>query len=637
MKAKNIFQIVLIVLLIFGAGCKKYLDIVPDKTQEIELLFERKDKAYTALATCYHFIPKFDAIFSTYVMASDEITSPIAHNVQGIELMRGKQNTIDPILGYWTGYGATGNGVQSLFEAIRTCNILIENIHNVVDMTDEEKLQWSAEAKFLKAYYHFLLVSNYGPVPIVDENLPISASIEEVRVHRNTVDECFDYIVNTIDEAMVDLPLRVSTSNELGRIDKVIAASLKSRVLLYAASPLFNGNTEFYSTFTDNNGNHLFNQEYDADKWKLAADAAKEAIDLAEAAGLSLFNFAGIELSQDSANIMQDEVQALYNYRYMMTDKWNSELIWGHSDPIISEWWSLQAATLLKNPNATSNEAAWNWVSPSLRMVELYYTNNGLPITEDYSFMYDERYSITPIPAEEKYHAQEGQLTMRLHLQREPRFYASIAFDRGFNRSWSETFELEMRYGEPNGKKNESNDNLLTGYGLKKLNHIDSQGESYSKLITYAWPLIRLAELYLNYAEAYNEYYGPGEEAFNYMDLIRERSAVPSLEEAWGGPFAKTPNKHLDKEGLREIIRQERLIELAFEGHRYFDIRRWKQAHEMFSSPIRGLNIDATEPAFYYMVSDIAQRSFITPRDYLQPIKLDELIRNTNLVQNPGW
>jgi hypothetical protein len=637
MRLKNIVQLLLISIILVTGGCKDYLDIVPDKIQELELVFERKEEAYTALATCYHYLPKYDAIFSTYMMATDEITAPTAHNVEAINMMRGSQNTSSPILSLWSGYGATGSGVESFYRGIRDCNILIENIYNVVDMTDDEKAQWAAEAEFLKAYYHFMLVATYGPIPIVDVNLPISAEIEDVRVKRNSVDECFDYIVTTLDRAIEFLPLRVNSTNELGRVDKVIAAGLKSRVLLYAASPLFNGNTEYYSTFTDHDGEHLFNLNYDAEKWKLAADAALEAINLAESVGLSLYEFSDDLTNFDTTLIEQEEIQALYNYRYMFTDKWNSELVWGHSTPINGEWWSLQAATLLKNQASSSNEAAWKWVSPSLRMVELYYTKNGLPIAEDNSFDYDQRYDVIPVPEEDKFHAQVGENTLKLHLQREPRFYASIAFDRGYNRTWGTKFDLKMRYGEIHGKQNESNDNLLTGYGLKKINHMDSQGDSYGNLVTYAWPMIRLAELYLNYAEAYNQYNGPGDEVYQVLNKIRERSGVPSVEDAWTSPYASSPGKHLDKDGLTEIIQQERMIEMAFEGHRYFDIRRWKKAHELFSTPIKGLSIDQADDQYFYLITNVSQRSFISPRDYLQPIKLDEIIRNSNLVQNPGW
>ena len=125
--------------------------------------------------------------------------------------MKGQQSSSSPKLSYWSGY----NGQGSLWQGIRHCNILIENIHNVVDMSEEEKNAWAAEAKFLKAYYHFLLLTYYGPIPIVDENIPISASDQDVRVKRKPIDEVFQYIVSTIDEAIIDLPF------EMIEVDKV--------------------------------------------------------------------------------------------------------------------------------------------------------------------------------------------------------------------------------------------------------------------------------------------------------------------------------------------------------------------------------------------------------------------------------
>ena len=150
-------------------------------------------------------------------------------------------------MGFWSGYGAAGRGQGSLWEGIRSCNLLIDNIDLVVDMNQEEKNAWAAEAKLLKAYYHFLMLKNYGPIPIVDVNAPIDASDEKLRLYRKPVDEVVEFIINTIDEAMIHLPSRVMATNDLGRLDKVIASGIKSRVSLYAASPLFNGNNEFYS------------------------------------------------------------------------------------------------------------------------------------------------------------------------------------------------------------------------------------------------------------------------------------------------------------------------------------------------------------------------------------------------------
>ena len=493
------------------SNCDEYLDIVPDQTQELDLLFDREESAYNALATCYSYLPKNDDLYSSYVTATDALTTPVAKETAGIRLMKGLQSASSPLMSYWSGYERHG----SLWRGIRSCNILIENMDNVVDMTQEEKDSWKAEAQFLKAYYHFTLLKYYGPIPITDVNLPISANDQEVRVKRNTIDECISYISETIDSAIPNLPLRVLNNNDLGRIDQVIAKAIKSRVLLYAASPLFNGNSEFYSGFVNDEGDHFFNQTYDENKWQLAMEASLDALNTAISQGASLYEFNDTPPVFDEENYEEESVKKLYNIRYSIVDRWNDELLWGHSNPVGTNWWQLQAGSLMKDPTSSSVEAAWQWVAPTLRSVEMYYTENGLPIDEDLTFDYANRYEVTNIPSNQNTNAQFAQRTVNLHLNREPRFYASIGFDRGYNRTWGRIWNLKMRKGETHGRIANSGDYLITGYALKKIVHPDSEGDGYDKIIQYSWPMIRLAELYLNYAEAANEVNGPSQEVYS--------------------------------------------------------------------------------------------------------------------------
>ena len=629
------------ILILSSWACTDYLDIVPEKTQELDLIFKRKTEAYKALATCYSYLPNNDDLYGTSVLMSDELTSPTRQAVNGIEIMQGKQSSNAPILDYWSGF--TGGSWQgSFWNAIRDCNIFIENIHNVPDMTVEEKDTWEAEAEFLKAYYHFLLLRTYGPIPILDENIPISASLDAIRVYRNSTDECFEYVINTIDKAIEDLPNRIDNTLYLGRIDRTIAYAIKSRVLLYAASPLFNGNAEYYAGFKGKDGKVLFNTSYDANKWKLAMEAADTAIQVALANSVKLYTYNGTYNSYDDTYVHYDSINAkyFYNYRYILVDKWNSELIWGNSQPE-TEWWQIQASAMIKSTSASSNEAAWQWLSPSYRMAELYYTKNGLPIDEDLTFDYDNRYDYRKGMSSDLslFDVQAGQETIKLHFDRELRFYATIAFDRGYNRAHGIKQSIKMRYDEaPGGRSGSSNDYLTTGYALKKYIHPDSQGDSYGNLINYPWPIIRLAELYLNFAEAANEYSGPSQKAYDAINTVRARVGLPKVEEVWAdATLARDVNKHISKEGFREIIQQERMIELAFEGHRYHDIRRWKLAENYFNSPILGWNVDENDRDKFYTLSKVQQRVFVSPRDYFQPIKLEELVRNPNLVQNLGW
>ena len=639
MNLKNKFLAIIICSISLFISCEDYLDIVPDGTQELSLLFNRKETAYNALANCYSYLPQNDGTYASYVLLSDELAVPVPKEPNAIKLMKGQQSVSSPLMGYWSGFSATGRGQGSLWEGIRSCNTLIENIDLVVDMTQEEKNQWKAEAKFLKAYYHFLLISNYGPIPIVDVNLPISASDEAVRLDRKTVDECFRYVVETIDAAITDLPERIIGNNDIGRIDQVIAKSIKAKALLYSASPLFNGNTSLYGSFVNANGEHFFNQNNDDSKWGLAAEAAKEALDAAISQGATMYYYTETAPLFDTNNFQFKLVRDQYNNRFAITDPWNSELIWGNSSPVTNgQYWQIQSPAMMKDPTSSSVEASWQWLSPSLRMVETYYTKNGLPINEDLSFEYADRYNITTIGFNQRFYAQFANRTAKLNLNREPRFYASLGFDRGINRTWGSIWNLKMREGEAHGRVANTGDYLVTGYALKKLVHQDSEGDAYNKTITYPWPMMRLSELYLNYAEALNEFSGPSIEVYDALNKIRERAGIPIVQDAWSDvAYAATPNKHTSKEGLREIIQQERMIELAFEGHRYYDIRRWKLAEEYFTTPIKGWSVNEETEANYYQVTDVSQRAFNAPRDYLQPISFIELSRNPNLIQNPGW
>jgi hypothetical protein len=621
------------------SACADYLDVVPDKTQEVELLFERKVTAQGALAACYHFLPQSDVVYQHYSFNSEELIAPLLQsNIPGREIIRGMQNPTSPILGFWDDFYAPQSLQESLFKAIRYCNTFIDNIDRVLNMEYREKQEWKSEAIFLKAYYHFLLFSQYGPIPIIDENLSIDADPEAVRIRREPVDSVVNYIVRTIDLARERLPQRY-TDTEAGRVDQVIAAAIKSRVLLYAASPLFNGNAEYYDRFRDKEGRLLFNIEKDNHKWELAAKAAEEAI----AISLRYTDFyrhdtiANPILPSDSIIYQaENKIKALYNYRYMMTDPWNRELIWGRA--FHTGYWRIQAAAFpMSTAISTSQGAAWSWAAPTLDIAEAYYTKNGLPIDEDKTFDYDRRYSVARIAGDDTLFIEQGSIVPRLHQNREVRFYASIAFDRSYFRIWDDKWTMRMRLGEANGKQN-TGDYSPTGYILKKVQHPKAKSDSYANLNYYPWPIIRLAELYLNYAEALNEWNGPSQEVYDALNAVRERVYLPKIEDVWSNPdLAKTLDKHKDPDGMREIIHAERRIELAFEGNRNFDVRRWREGDKYFRKEALGWSVEQAGATNYYQLTPIFLRSFITPRDYLHPIKHEELQLNSNLVQNPGW
>lgn len=630
------------VCFIILSSCNNYLDIIPDNIATLEYAFRDRVRAEHYLYTCYSYMPKFGS-GDDPGLAADEIYSNPQRSGnfpnRGFDIMYNGNNVTSPILNYWDG----GLGGTSLWQGIRDCNIFLENIDLVRDLEDYDKVRWIAEVKFLKAYYHFYLLRLYGPIPIVRENMPISASPEEVMVYREPVDEVIEYIVELLDEATPDLPLIIENKiTEIGRITQPIALSVKAKVLVTAASPLFNGNPD-YVTFVDNRGKQLFNQAFDETKWSKAMEACKAAIDACHAAGMELYQFSNSSLS------LTDSTRRVLQVSQVITDKWNNETIWGwggtyqagpstgtRENSRFLEQFTI--APLSGDHRLFSGAGAW---APTLKMVELFYSNNGVPIEEDPAYGYSTRYDVTTVPEKDKYYMQPNYSTAKLHLNREARFYGSMGVDGGW---WfglgrfdeDAQWPIQSRSGQLSGRQGIERFSPTSLY-IKKLHNYQSV-YSQTTYIDKQWnfPIFRLADLYLLYAEALNETLdAPNEEVYRYVDLVRERAGLQSVAESWS-KHSIYPQKYLNKDGMRDIIQRERGIELAFEGHRFYDIRRWKKAIQSFGQPMRGWNIAGEQPEEFYQPTVLKAAPY-NPRDVFWPIKQGDISVNTNLVQNPGW
>ena len=209
-----------------------------------------------------------------------------------------------------------------------------------------------------------------------------------------------------------------------------------------------------------------------------------------------------------------------------------------------------------------------------------------------------------------------------MYVNREPRFYASI----NFNGSMWRGRRIEFFHDGQDGLGRSTVDYAITGYLMKKTSSPDANLIE-NRAYTTTWIYFRLAELYLNYAEALNEYSGPVEDVYRYVNAIRNRAGLPDLP------------KNLSKEEMREKIWHERRIELAFETHRYFDCHRWKIAEETDNKEIHGMNIHAgtsfTDPAFYKRIP--VEKRVFEKKHYLFPMLQSEIDKNPSLVQNPFW
>lgn len=629
---KKIKNIGIGALMLLAVSCNNYLDVVPDNVATVDHAFNMRHTAEKYLFTCYRYLPSHASLSENPAFtAGDEFWfyNPfIGFSAPGWEIARGNQNVVAPALNYW-------DGMSNPYQGIRDCNIFIEHIGNVPDLPAAEMKRWVAEAKFLKAYYHFWLMRMYGPIPIIDENLPIAASISEVRVVREPIDEVVAYIVRLLDEAIPDLPLAIADElTELGRITKPIGMSVKAQVLVTAASPLFNGNTE-YVGFSGADGRELFNQTFSEAKWQRAADACLEAINACHDAGIMLYTYVpGIGHPP-----LADETRTQMSIRNAVTDRWNSEIIWGNTNSTAVAL-QRQATPPLDPANTANSNTAGN-LAPPIKIASQFYSSNGVPIDEDITYGYNERFELREASEDDKYRLQVGYTTAGLNFDREPRFYASLAFDGGLwygqgrlddNSQW--VIQSKLRQTQARISNNRYS---ITGYWPKKLvnyENIIGTGHAYT-IQYYPWPVMRLADLYLLYAEALNEAGGPSEEVYRYLDQVRERAGLPTVEFAWRN-FSRQPDKHTQQAGLRSIIHQERLNELAFEGHRFWDLRRWKRAHIELNNPVTGWDIEQETPEAYYRERVLYHQTFMM-RDYFWPIRESNLIVNQNLVQNPGW
>lgn len=596
-----------------------FLDIVPDDTSTLADAFRNESTAEAFVYSCYSYIPVYNNCRNNFSwFMSNELVCSKHWGLQWFNFLKMQQaqySASTPVLDIW----------QQCYQGIKQCYIFLGNIDNVVPVNTSpsqyaaNKKKWIGEVKFLIAYYHSMLLQHYGPIVVADSEIPMAGTGEELFRPRRTYDDCVEAIAKMFDDAIVDLPSNVP-SLEYGKATKVVAQSLKARMYLFAASPLYNGNSEFYSDFKDKNGTHLISQTPNKEKWKKAMDETKKAIQMAEAENIALYKYT------KKSGLSKFE-QAVYDARYTMVDPWNSELIWGYSG-------TKESATnenymqVLVTPKGFCPRGVRpvGGIGPTLTAVEIFYSKNGVPCDEDPQYDWENRYTVAP-----------GDSTLQLHRNREPRFYAAIGFDRGDYEINSETVTLKLRFGEQNGvvQPDLNADHLYSGYALKKGVHPDNQATSTGQwaINHYPYPIIRLGELYLNYAEACAEYTGQLDaDGTRYFNAIRTKAGLPSLSESFGNVTGKD---------LIEVIRRERMIEFCFEAWWLYDVKRWKIADEFFApdaNGMRGLNSAGATLETFNTPRVLPERPIVFSRkQYLYPIAQSYLDINKNLIQNPGW
>lgn len=596
MKKITVKYTLLAMILVIVAGCKKgFLDQVPDDRITIEEIFSRKKTTEEYLANVYSYVRDESNQWQSnpWTGASDEADMTWARSGYNSYFMNiGSWDPTSGFFDFWMDY----------YKGIRSATYFMENADKCKEILDQPGgadiiKRYKAEARFLRAYFYFGLLRQYGPVPLLGESiLAPDVPFDQTQIPRSSYDECVDFIASELDRAGQDLPLQQSDELEYGRITKPVAMAVKARMLLYAASPQFNGNAD-YASFKNQDGKQLVSATYDANKWKKAADAAKAVIDL------NLFQLYKV-------NDASGAYDPFTSCRDAIMSPWNKEVIFARAGNGVDQW------EVHCSPRFAGG---WSGVAATQQMVDAFFMENGKAIDEAGSGYVSSGFST----ADTRY-TTAG--TYNMYVGREPRFYVCITYNgmTWFNRSEGEK-KVEL-FNTGNTGKRGTYDYSRTGYLVRRNYHPDT----YPRLGRYVYRpfvLFRLAEMYLNYAEALNESEPGNADILKYVNAIRERAGIPALP---GG---------LPQADMRERIRRERRVELAFECHRYFDTRRWKIAEQTDGGPFYGMDVDAgtslTDLSFYKKT--VFETRVFQKKHYLFPIPQSEIDRNKKLVQNPGW
>jgi hypothetical protein len=628
--------------ILLSSSCKKYLDVVPDNVATLNSAFTNANETQAYLFGCYGNLQAlYDIRGNAGFTTSGEIIFPInlsdrgtlggAGGDDGFQILQGLQNADNPLLNFW---GGSNLGLD-LWQSIRLCNTFLDNVNTPPDLPLYEKTRWIAEAKFLKAYYHYWLIRMYGPIPIADKELPVNASTAEVRVKQQTVDSCFNYVVHLLDTAIAGLPpLIQNTAAEQGRITSTIALAVKAEVLATQASPLFNSNPD-YAGMKGKDGQPFFSAASDPGKWQKALDACKAAIAAVNASGASLYQF------QLTGNVvhMSDSTQRLLAIQGAVTESWNPEQIWTLNPQFDRQY---MAAPRVTADAAANIGAVYSNFSVPIAESELFYTNKGVPINEDKTWDFAGRYKLQAGDSAHFYYIKQGYTCAKGNFNRENRYYADVSFDGSTWFGGGNTDDTHPNFVNAVNGFAASPDALrvnVTGYWPKKLVPYQTYFGAQTVYHYFSWPFMRLPALWLLYAECLNEVSGPGAEVYQYIDQVRARAGLSGVQNSWS-LYSNNPTKPSTKDGLRQIIHQERRIELAFEGQAGWDLRRWKELQNVLTGPIQGWNIDPSRNnhtiAGYYQLVNYYQPVFGL-RNYLYPISSYDLLINPNLVQSLYW
>lgn len=602
-------------------ACDSFLDRQEDEALTFEAIWKTRTTTRQYWLNTMSFLPDDvgDFSHSPWMGASDEASVTYGRDTRWINF------------GSWNPSSVPYEKMGFYYRGIRECNIFLQNADKCLDndaaMTEEEMEAWKAQTHFARAYYYFLMMRVYGPIFLVgDELLPFDVPTEKLYRQRNSWDECVNYVVSELNDCINNPAIKDSwgSDSEKGLATKGACRAIISRLSLYSARDLFNGN-ELYSGVVNPDGTPLFPQSYDANKWLVAAEAAKLLID------------------DSQYELYRSEDNDPYENYYGITNKlWNSELIWttGYKGR-----YNLGVHTVPTGLAGT----AYGGIGPTQQQVDAYAMNNGkYPITgyrKDGRPILDEESGYAENEMEKttwNYPAWAGASEYsieapNMYKDREPRFYVTVFF--GGSKWHHGGKNMTLISFAKGGNSNKSHDYPKPGYLLNRFyDHTVNSSNGQWGNITF--PTFRLGEMYLNFIESVLECKKrnvalPGGYETKAMDIwsdLRQRSGVPPITDVY-------PNATVEQ--LIELCRQERRIELAFENHRYFDTRTWMIAEQVDGGPMYGMNTMApgsgNETPDEFWQRTVFETRVFRKNHYLYPFSQRELDRNELLVQNYGW
>lgn len=657
---KLVYYILLSISALSFSACTDYINVDKYFYDQVSLdsAFSKRIYVDGWLSSAYSVMNKLGEYKEPFRWASDDLYHPdMKEYVEGsysADKPKGDEN-------------AGESRLWKYYEGIRKASTFLDNVDRCPELTMDEIADMKGQARFLRAYCYWALIRVFGPVPLIPlEGLDADLSYEELSLPRTHFDEIVSFIDTELAETARLLPMR-RTVNNLGRPTRGAALGLRARVLLYAASPLYNGNLDFFNV-VDNKGNQLISQTYDESKWAKAAAAAKDVIELAKTSGL-------YELYTKAPKIgTLDMYRPPVHPEYSTKDYPDG---WANIDPLLSYKSNFDGSVQgSKNPeliftrtsDGTGTINDWmyqalprtisgnNRLCVTQKQVNAYAMNDGRTISEaantgDY---------VTTGFTTEAYSENNPFLPAKVSLmynKREPRFYASIAYNGSV---WEAASASEPRYrnqqifyyrGTEDGKQGFKEECPLTGMTLKKFYNSEDSRTDGGYVIEKTEMTIRYAEILLIYAEALNEL-SEGEvyhlKTYSNEDVEIKRDedemryAIKRIRMRAGVPDY-TNETYKNQADFRVKLKRERQVELLGENSmRYFDLRRWKDALTEENQLLQGCNInisdDDTYIADFYKETPVSSvHKVFEQRMYLFPFPTYELKRNVNLTQNPGW